>query len=42
MAGRKVKVGDTIIIAAYAYLEDNEVEFFAPKIVLMEEGNRVG
>ncbi|MCJ7487167.1 MAG: aspartate 1-decarboxylase [Candidatus Aminicenantes bacterium] len=40
-AGRKAKVGDTIIIAAYAYLQDNEVEFFAPKIVLMEEGNRI-
>jgi aspartate 1-decarboxylase len=40
-AGRKVKVGDIIIIAAYAYLEDSEVEFFTPKIVLMEEGNRI-
>jgi aspartate 1-decarboxylase len=40
-AGRKVKVGDTIIIAAYAYLEDDEVEFFTPKIVLVEEGNRI-
>jgi len=40
-AGRKVKVGDTIIIAAYAYLQENEVEAFAPKIVLMEEGNRI-
>ena len=41
-AGRKVKVGDIIIIAAYAYLEDSEVEFFTPKIVLMEENNRIG
>jgi len=40
-AGRKVTVGDTIIIAAYAYLEDSEVEFFTPKIVLMEKGNRI-
>ena len=40
-AGRKVKAGDTIIIAAYAYLEDSEVEFFTPKIVLMDEGNRI-
>jgi aspartate 1-decarboxylase len=40
-AGRKVKVGDTIIIAAYAYLEDGEVEFFTPKIVLLEEGNKM-
>jgi len=40
-AGRKVKVGDIIIVAAYAYLEGGEVEFFTPKIVLMDEGNRI-
>jgi aspartate 1-decarboxylase len=40
-AGRKVQAGDTIIIAAYAYLEDGEVEFFTPKIVLMDQGNRI-
>jgi aspartate 1-decarboxylase len=40
-AGRKVKVGDVIIIAAYAYIEDDEVDLFAPKIVLMGEGNRI-
>jgi len=40
-AGRKVKPGDIVIIAAYAYLEDNEVELFRPKIVLMEKGNRI-
>jgi aspartate 1-decarboxylase len=40
-AGRKVTPGDLVIIAAYAYLEDNEVELFRPKIVLMEKGNRI-
>jgi len=40
-AARKVKEGDLIIIAAYAYLEDNEVEFFTPKVVLMGEGNTI-
>ena len=40
-AGRKVKVGDVIIIDAYAYIEDDEVELFAPTIVLMGEGNRI-
>lgn len=40
-AGRKVTPGDVVIIAAYAYLEDNEVELFRPKIVLMEKGNRI-
>lgn len=41
-AARRAKVGDIIIIAAYGYLEDNEIESFAPKIVLMAEGNRIG
>jgi len=40
-AGRKVTPGDVVIIAAYAYLEDNEVELFRPKIVFMEKGNRI-
>jgi aspartate 1-decarboxylase len=40
-AGRKVNAGDKIIIAAYAYLEDSEVEFFTPKVVLMGEGNGI-
>lgn len=40
-AGRKVRVGDTIIIAAYAYVEDNEVEFFTPKIVVLGDQNRI-
>jgi len=40
-AGRKVRVGDTIIIAAYGYMDEAEMELFTPKIVLMDEGNRI-
>jgi aspartate 1-decarboxylase len=40
-AGRRANVGDKIIIAAYGYLEDGEVESFAPKVVLMGEGNTI-
>ncbi len=40
-AARRVKAGDIIIIAAYAYLEDNEIDSFSPKIVLMADGNRI-
>jgi len=40
-AGRKVTPGDVVIIAAYAYLEDDEVARFTPKIVLMGEANRI-
>lgn len=40
-AGHKARLGDLIIIAAYAELEENEVDFFRPKIVLVDEKNRV-
>jgi len=40
-AGHKVSVGDIIIIAAYGYMDENEIELFTPSIVLMGEGNRI-
>ena len=40
-AGHKVSVGDVIIIAAYGYMDENEIELFTPSIVLMGEGNRI-
>jgi aspartate 1-decarboxylase len=40
-AGHKVAVGDIIIIAAYAYMDESEMELFTPRIVLMDEGNRI-
>lgn len=40
-AGHKASVGDVIIIAAYGYMDESEMESFAPRIVLMGEGNRI-
>jgi aspartate 1-decarboxylase len=40
-AGHKVSVGDVIIIAAYGYMDETEMEHFTPKVVLMDEGNRI-
>ncbi len=40
-AGHKVSAGDIIIVAAYGYLDEGEIERFTPTIVLMGEGNRV-
>ena len=40
-AGHKVSVGDIILIAAYGYMDEAEMERFTPKVVLMDEGNRV-
>lgn len=40
-AGHKVSVGDIVIIAAYGYMDEAEMETFAPRIVLLGEGNRL-
>jgi aspartate 1-decarboxylase len=40
-AGHKVSVGDVIIIAAYGYMDETEMEHFTPKVVLMDEENRI-
>jgi len=40
-AARKVQVGDRIIIAAYAQLEDAEAEQFQPKLVYLNADNSV-
>ena len=39
-AGHKAAVGDIVIIAAYGYMDEAEMEHFTPKIVLLGEGNR--
>ena len=40
-AAHKVAVGDIIIIAAYGYVDEAEMERFRPRIVLMGEGNTI-
>lgn len=40
-AARKVQVGDTVIIMAYAQMTPEEVATFAPRIVFPREGNRL-
>ena len=40
-AAHKVAVGDVVIIAAYGYMDEAEMEHFTPTVVLMGEGNRV-
>lgn len=40
-AGHKASVGDIVIIAAYGYMDDAEMEHFTPRIVLLGPGNRV-
>lgn len=40
-AGHKAHVGDLVIIASYGELEDEEYEFFTPRILLVDGKNRV-
>lgn len=40
-AAHKAKVGDKLIIATYASLEEQEIDFFIPKIIIVDENNRV-
>lgn len=38
---RHVHVGDTVIIAAFGWMEDAEARAFQPKVVFLDERNRV-
>lgn len=40
-AARKVQVGDTVIIIAYALMDFEEAKTFQPTVVFPKEGNRV-
>jgi aspartate 1-decarboxylase len=34
-------VGDKIIIVSYAFFEDEELAGFVPKVVLLDESNKI-
>ncbi|MFQ6070678.1 MAG: aspartate 1-decarboxylase [Candidatus Aminicenantales bacterium] len=40
-AAHKAKVGDEIIIATYVELEESEIDFIIPKIVILDADNRI-
>lgn len=40
-AARKGLVGDLVIIVSYAFFNDEELQDFKPKIVLLDERNRI-
>lgn len=39
-AARKVLVGDTVIIIAYAMMDEKEAKNYEPKVVMVDEHNR--
>ncbi len=40
-AAHKAKRGDRVIIAAYAAMEDKEIDFFVPRILILDENNKI-
>ena len=40
-AARKGMVGDKIIIVSYAFFEDDELAGFIPRVVLLDESNKI-
>jgi aspartate 1-decarboxylase len=40
-AARLALIGDTVIIAAYAQMSEAEAKSFTPRVVLVDEANRV-
>ena len=40
-AARKVQVGDTVIIIAYAIMDFEEAKTFKPTVIFPKEGNRL-
>jgi aspartate 1-decarboxylase len=40
-AARKVQIGDRLIIASYAWIEESELEFFKPKKIILDDKNNI-
>lgn len=40
-AAHKAGVGDRLIIVSYVLLDDGEIEFFTPKVVILDSENKI-
>jgi len=40
-AVHKARTGDKVIIASYALVDEDEIDFFMPKVVLVDDRNRI-
>lgn len=40
-AAHKASPGDKVIIASYTMMDDEEVSFFHPKVILVDKNNRI-
>lgn len=41
-AAHKASPGDVVIIASYTLMDNEEVRFFCPKIILVDRNNKIG
>jgi len=40
-AAKKARTGDKVIIAAYATMDQDEMDFFIPRIILVDDQNQI-
>ncbi|MGD9344950.1 MAG: aspartate 1-decarboxylase [Candidatus Aminicenantes bacterium] len=40
-AAKKARTGDMLIIAAYATMDQEEMDFFVPRIILVDDQNKI-
>lgn len=40
-AAHKVKVGDELIITSYVVLKEEEIDYFMPRILILDEKNKI-
>jgi aspartate 1-decarboxylase len=40
-AVHKVSLGDMLIIASYTLMDDEEISFFCPKVILVDKKNKI-
>ena len=40
-AAKKVSLGDKVIIVAYAMMDEAEMDFFIPRILLVDDSNKI-
>jgi aspartate 1-decarboxylase len=40
-AAHKARVGDRLIIVSYTIMDDDEINFFIPKIIIVDEKNKI-
>jgi aspartate 1-decarboxylase len=40
-AAHKARTGDTLIVASYVVLDEEEIDFFMPKILVLDINNRI-